>query len=104
METGTKLLPSLHLAQHHGCWSFVTCISILANILVGMLAATEVVPIELPLVVVVVPGLMAWLRIATRVHQRTLYHLAVVAAIIQRTGNLKIIRLLHYHPLLHSRL
>ncbi len=81
METRAHLLVALNLAKHHGCWPFVTCISILANILVGMLAAMEVVPMELPLVVVVVSGLMAWLRIATRVHQRTLYHLAVVTAI-----------------------
>ncbi len=69
-----------------------------------MLAAAEVVPVKLSLVVVVVPGLMAWLRIAARVHQRTLYHLAVVTTVSQCASSLKIVGLLHHHPLLHSRL
>ena len=69
-----------------------------------MLATAEVVAVEVARVVVIIARLMAWLRMTTRVHQRALYHLAVITAISQSTSSLKIVRLLHHHPLLHSRL
>ncbi len=104
METRAHLLVTLNLAKYHGCWPFVPRISVLTNILIRMLATAEVVAVEIARVVVVIARLMAWLGMTTRVHQRALYHLAVITAISQSTSSLKIIGLLHHYPLLHSRL
>ncbi len=52
MEAWAHLLVAFDLAKHHRCWPLVTRIPILANIPIGMLTTTEIVAVEVALVIV----------------------------------------------------
>ena len=52
MEVWAHLVVAFDLAKHHRRWPLVAHIPILANIPIGMLTTTEIVAVEVALVIV----------------------------------------------------